>query len=976
MTNADREMLAGLREDANEALRGAAPGSEELKGLLGVIADQIYDADRRHSEVLTEMRDRLTALSEDTRAVRTQVSGDLGPVFTRIEDALSQLADRMIEPRPGVDAIAPAFETARELPSPAPAALKSATVPAQPMFSRGAESARPQSYGQSVDTFDVVDVSVPAASPVDWDAEQAEALTRIYEDDHCDAEAASPADAAPALSAAAVLNEAQPHAGARGVEREWLEAKFAEIAERIEQSFATLTPESPIESLSERFDLLEQRFGDALHDVATRSDVEALHQLEGQIAELAAQVEQAHLQFTRLDMIEQQISSVIEHMSDQHLAAQPGAHALDTEAMERVAEMAARHVADRLVMPPTGSEETATREVRSLLESFIVERRQGDEHTMTMLDTLQQALIRILDRVDAIEMAQHVGQHAPSMPVHVVHSQPEMSDRYAAREAGPARGDFDDHSTAMHREPSYGPALEEPAFAQHAHEREAMIAGELEAAFAGSQTRQSRVEPELEIASAPPAPAAKSPIDKLRQDFIADAQRAKLKAAAEQAQAAKAPAGGAASALRGALASTKDESQGARKLFGLSPKLLVVALAAIVAINGAMLMFSGGSGAPVEMPAPAAEPSPPSAGGDAAPAPALKKPAAEAQPENGVLKPRSDLPGRGSVAGMVEGGIHFDTADEHDEAVLPQGAGETVAGLRINAADQIPSAEDFARIRQQQNLARLSGQVGAHTAEYMTPAAFLEADESAETDGVAPPAEGGITKPPAASSNLELPPVTVGPLSLRLAAAKGDPSAQFEVAARLAEGKGTAQNFKEAMRWYQRSAAQGFAQAQYRLGTLFERGLGTKADAAFAREWYERAAQQGNVKAMHNLAVLSAMSPQGSPDYETAAGWFNKAADRGLQDSQYNLAVLYESGLGLAKDMKQACKWYILAARGGDKEAVRRRDAAKAQLAPQEIAEAEALARSFAPIATDLLVNDARAAGEDWKRRQVETGNG
>ena len=125
-------------------------------------------------------------------------------------------------------------------------------------------------------------------------------------------------------------------------------------------------------------------------------------------------------------------------------------------------------------------------------------------------------------------------------------------------------------------------------------------------------------------------------------------------------------------------------------------------------------------------------------------------------------------------------------------------------------------------------------------------------------------------------SQVSLPPATVGPLSLRLAAANGDPSAAFEVGARLAEGKGTSQNFTEAITWYQKSAAQGFAQAQYRLGTLYERGLGVKADVARAQSWYERAAEQGHIKAMHNLAVLSAGRSTGSPDYITGGALVRK----------------------------------------------------------------------------------------------------
>ena len=45
-------------------------------------------------------------------------------------------------------------------------------------------------------------------------------------------------------------------------------------------------------------------------------------------------------------------------------------------------------------------------ELGSLLRSMIHDRRQSDEQTYTMLDTVQQAMIRLLDRIDALEMSQ------------------------------------------------------------------------------------------------------------------------------------------------------------------------------------------------------------------------------------------------------------------------------------------------------------------------------------------------------------------------------------------------------------------------------------------------------------------------------------------------------------------------------------------------------------------------------------------
>jgi TPR repeat protein len=102
--------------------------------------------------------------------------------------------------------------------------------------------------------------------------------------------------------------------------------------------------------------------------------------------------------------------------------------------------------------------------------------------------------------------------------------------------------------------------------------------------------------------------------------------------------------------------------------------------------------------------------------------------------------------------------------------------------------------------------------------------------------------------------------------------------------------------------------------------------------------WYQRAASQGNVKAMHNLAVLSAGRDQSAMDYAEAAKWFQAAAAHGLADSQYNLGVLYESGLGVPRDLKQSYLWLSLAARSGDKEAGKRRDAVRGSLSAPELA--------------------------------------
>ncbi|HEX2256829.1 MAG TPA: hypothetical protein VHG92_09055, partial [Afifellaceae bacterium] len=181
--------------------------------------------------------------------------------------------------------------------------------------------------------------------------------------------------------------------------------------------------------------------------------------------------------------------------------------------------------------------------------------------------------------------------------------------------------------------------------------------------------------------------------------------------------------------------------------------------------------------------------------------------------------------------------------------------------------------------------------------------------QSAQESGVDAPGRQQI----AALPRDAWPPEAIGPEQLRRAAAEGDPAAQFEVAARYAEGRGVSQDMETAAEWYRRAADGGLAPAQYRLGSIHEKGIGVSKDAEAAMEWYRRAAEAGNAKAMHNLAVLYAEGIAGSSDLESAAQWFRRAAEHGVRDSQFNIGVLHARGLGVPHDLIEAYKWFAVA---------------------------------------------------------------
>jgi localization factor PodJL len=224
--------------------------------------------------------------------------------------------------------------------------------------------------------------------------------------------------------------------------------------------------------------------------------------------------------------------------------------------------------------------------------------------------------------------------------------------------------------------------------------------------------------------------------------------------------------------------------------------------------------------------------------------------------------------------------------------------------------------------------------------------------DRAVTGSVRPPNTPPTSAPPASAppaartSDAEKLPATI-PGGLRAAATKGDPAAEFEVAVRLAEGRGMPQNFVAAAEWFERAAQRGLVPAQFRLGGLYEKGMGVKKDLEAARRLYLAASNAGHAKAMHNLAVLYAEGADGKPDYQAAAYWFRRAADHGVSDSQYNLGILYARGIGVETNLAEAYKWFALAAREGDRDSAKKRDELGTRLDQATAAAAHAAVRTW-----------------------------
>lgn len=142
---------------------------------------------------------------------------------------------------------------------------------------------------------------------------------------------------------------------------------------------------------------------------------------------------------------------------------------------------------------------------------------------------------------------------------------------------------------------------------------------------------------------------------------------------------------------------------------------------------------------------------------------------------------------------------------------------------------------------------------------------------------------------------------------------------------------------------------QGDAGAQHYLGMFYEGGQLAPPDYAEALKWYKKAADQGFDEAQNSLGLMYKEGNGVSQDYNEAVNWFRKAADQGLSLAQYNLAFMYLGGLGVPQDYTLSHMWLNLAAAGGQKEAVAARNALNQQMTPEQITEAQKLAREWKP---------------------------
>lgn len=197
-----------------------------------------------------------------------------------------------------------------------------------------------------------------------WDIQSAEALTRLYESGQGYVPQ-GPDDRRGRPVPGQQPSTSEAPASQEPIDRAWLDARLAEVAERLQTSLAKINPDKAVEQLTHRLDAIEERFKEVLDRVAQRSDLDGLKLIEAHVVELSAHIDQTRGRLDRIDTLDERVESIARKLEEG-----------DHQRLDALEQM---------------------------LQDYISEWRKGNSRTAAALQQLEGAVARVGDTLEALE---------------------------------------------------------------------------------------------------------------------------------------------------------------------------------------------------------------------------------------------------------------------------------------------------------------------------------------------------------------------------------------------------------------------------------------------------------------------------------------------------------------------------------------------------------------------------------------------
>lgn len=183
----------------------------------------------------------------------------------------------------------------------------------------------------------------------------------------------------------------------------------------------------------------------------------------------------------------------------------------------------------------------------------------------------------------------------------------------------------------------------------------------------------------------------------------------------------------------------------------------------------------------------------------------------------------------------------------------------------------------------------------------------------------------------------------------RKAADRGLAGAQRELGVCYSQGDGVPKDHVEAVKWFRKAAEQGNPPAQACLAESYSKGEGVPQDDAAAAMWYQKSAESGHAPAQAQIGFHYARGKGVPESLAEAIKWYRRAAEQGDRTGQNLLGLRFAEGLGVPQDYVEAHKWLNLASAQGSDIAKTQLNRIQRLMTPDQIAEAQHLAREFVP---------------------------
>ena len=166
------------------------------------------------------------------------------------------------------------------------------------------------------------------------------------------------------------------------------------------------------------------------------------------------------------------------------------------------------------------------------------------------------------------------------------------------------------------------------------------------------------------------------------------------------------------------------------------------------------------------------------------------------------------------------------------------------------------------------------------------------------------------------------------------AAQKGDAEAEKLLGLMYINGQGVVKDYRQAAKWFVKSARKGNVSALYNLGVMYSKGDGLAKDYKKAMEmykkaieWNERSPKQGgacpycnrhdNHQNRHdNHQKVNDVAwdyKQGARLHRKLTSQRDVSTEQSVANAQYNIGVMYNNGNGFAKDPETASLWFAKA---------------------------------------------------------------